>query len=207
MHNLKKIVIYLMFSIFEFSAGITEFPCQFPCPWHNKTFDSYWSSSVKTPITWRFNTDGQTYISSDSRDVGQYIHKCYQITERFLIVRDGDSQSFRCYPIYYNPEVPLEFLMGGGNSFVSINQTGEFTDLCEFCKEPRYTRIHSATGPPSNSTLSLNCTRPSACSPPGKVCNTSDTIPKACPTTATPTTTAVPKTTKSRCRKKKHTRQ
>ncbi|VDI72780.1 Hypothetical predicted protein [Mytilus galloprovincialis] len=155
--------------------GKTEFPCQFPCPWHNKTFDMY--SSVKTSSTWRFTADGQAFFTSDSEEPGEYIHKCYQITERFIIVREADSRFFRCYPIYYNPETPLEFIMGGGT-----------------------------TGPPTISTLSLDCTRPSACSPPGKVCNPSDTIPKACPTTATPTITADPKTKKSGCGKKKHTR-
>ncbi|XP_076076535.1 uncharacterized protein LOC143047392 [Mytilus galloprovincialis] len=201
---LKQIVMYYMFTLLELSAGKTEFPCQFPCPWHNKTFDMY--SSVKTSSTWRFTADGQAFFTSDSEEPGEYIHKCYQITERFIIVREADSRFFRCYPIYYNPETPLEFIMGGGNFFRSINQTGEFTDLCEFCKEPRYTDILSATGPPTISTLSLDCTRPSACSPPGKVCNPSDTIPKACPTTATPTITADQKTKKSGCGKKKHTR-
>ncbi|XP_052087056.1 uncharacterized protein LOC127724197 isoform X1 [Mytilus californianus] len=200
----KQIVIFYTFTLLKLSAGMTEFPCKFPCPWHNKTFEFY--SSVKTTRTWRFNADGQTLFTRDSMDIGQFIRKCYQITERFIILRDGDSQYFRCYPIYYNPEIPLEFILGIGGIFSSINQTGEFTDLCEFCKEPSYTWILSATGPPSISTLSLDCTRPSGCSPPGKVCNTSDTIPKACPTTATPTITADPKTKKSHCGKKKHSR-
>ncbi|VDI07575.1 Hypothetical predicted protein [Mytilus galloprovincialis] len=75
--------------------------------------------------------------------------------------------------------------------------------------------VFAATGSPPSSTLSLNCTRPSTCSPPGVVCNSSDTISNPCPTTTAPTTaattaptteptttTANPKTKKSHCRKK-----
>ncbi|XP_076084409.1 uncharacterized protein LOC143055153 [Mytilus galloprovincialis] len=178
---------------------MTELPCQFPCPWHNKTFTFYYSGEAGR--TWEFNADGQTSLMSDETPL---ILNCYQITERFLIVRDGDSDYFRCFPIHYDPEIPLEFIMGGWNGFRFINHTGEFTNLCEFCKEPRFIRIFAATGPPSISTLSLNCTRPSTCSPTGRVCNKSDTIPKACRTTTVPTTTtADPTTTKSHCGKKK----
>ncbi|XP_063406594.1 uncharacterized protein LOC134690571 [Mytilus trossulus] len=178
---------------------MTEFPCQFPCPWHNKTF-TFYSSGETTGRTWKFYANGQTSLMSDE---SPYIFNCYQITERFLIVRNGDSDSFRCFPIYYDPEIPLEFIMGGWNAFSFINHTGEFTDLCGFCKEPRIIWSLSATGPPSISTLSLNCTRPSTCPPPGGVCDKSDTISKACPTTTVPTTTtADPTTTKSHCGKK-----
>ncbi|XP_071142561.1 uncharacterized protein [Mytilus edulis] len=186
---------------------MTEFPCHFPCPWHNKTFTFYFSGEA-AGRTWEFYADGQTSLMSD--EPPYILYKCYQITERFLIVREGDSDDFRCFPIYYDPEIPLEFIMGGWNGFRFTNHTGEFTNLCDFCKEPRFIQALSATGPPSISTLSLNCTRPSTCSPPGGVCDKSDTISKACPTTTVPTTTTAdpttttsdPTTTKSHCGKK-----
>ncbi|CAG2231891.1 unnamed protein product [Mytilus edulis] len=198
MHKLKIIVIYFMFSLFEFSAGMTEFPCYFPCPWHNQTFrdsmDFYY---------WTFNADGRTSILGDSE--GSFIFRCHQITERFLILREEGTNYFRCFPINYHPDIPLEFISGGWNVFSSVHHTTAFTDLCAFCKVPDFVIFWTVATPLP---LSLGCNRPSSCAPPGEVCNTSDTIPKACPTTTAspPTTTTDPKTTKSNCGKKQHTR-
>ncbi|XP_076079033.1 uncharacterized protein LOC143049185 isoform X2 [Mytilus galloprovincialis] len=199
MHKLKIIVIYFMFSLFEFSAGMTEFPCSFPCPWHNQTFREYSSRFYE----WMFNADGRTStLYSDIGDI--YNIRCHQITERFLIVREEGTDNFRCLSINYNPETPLEFIMEGWNEFTSANQTTAFTDLCAFCKEPDYPFSWTIATPLP---ASVGCNRPSSCSPPGEVCSSSKTIPKACPTTtASPPTTTDPKTTKSHCEKKQNTR-
>ncbi|XP_071135040.1 uncharacterized protein [Mytilus edulis] len=203
MHNLKKIVIYLMFSILEFSAGMTEYPCYFPCPWHNQTFGDY---NHNFSETWTFNADGRTStILIETRL--NFI--CHQITEKFLILRLEGTDSFRCFSINYNPDIPLEFVMGGWNSFRSVNQTTAFTDLCEFCEVPDFTFLWTVGRTPPSTPLppSLGCNRPSSCSPPGEVCDSSETIPKACPiTTSSPPTTTNTKTTKSHCGKKHNTR-
>lgn len=58
---------------------MTEFPCKFPCPWRNKTFDVFENGAVQKK--WKFNSDGQNSIYDFTR------YMCYQITERFLIMR------------------------------------------------------------------------------------------------------------------------
>ncbi|VDI07576.1 Hypothetical predicted protein [Mytilus galloprovincialis] len=212
---------------------MTEFPCSFPCPWHNQTFLEYSSRFYE----WMFNADGRTStLYSDIGDI--YNIRCHQITERFLIVREEGTDNFRCLSINYNPETPLEFIMEGwslvrsrpvtgwseadlstgadcpqvwsgadlssGLVKATCPQTTAFTDLCAFCKEPDYPFSWTIATPLP---ASVGCNRPSSCSPPGEVCSSSETIPKACPTTtASPPTTTDPKTTKSHCGKRQHTR-
>ncbi|VDI68698.1 Hypothetical predicted protein [Mytilus galloprovincialis] len=111
--------------------------------------------------------------------------------------RFADAESYFCFTIFYDPEIPLEIKVGGRNGFDLKNKTGEFTDLCAFCKVPDFLFLYTVATPLP---LSLDCNRPSSCSPPGVVCNMSDTIPKACSTTTEPitelTTLTVPLTTK-----------
>ncbi|VDI46937.1 uncharacterized protein LOC143049177 isoform X1 [Mytilus galloprovincialis] len=194
MYNYKENLIYFIFVLIEVCAGVTEFPCQFPCQWRNKTFHRFETTFEEA---WTFSADGKTSMLGDSE--GRQNFSCYQITERFLILRLKDRDFFKCFPIFYDPSIPLEIKAGGWNNFYSTNKTGAFTDLCPFCKVPDWLFLWTADpGPPSTPLpLSLDCNRPSSCSPPGVVCNMSDTIPKTCPPTTEPTTTH------SHCGKKK----
>ncbi|XP_071137695.1 uncharacterized protein [Mytilus edulis] len=208
----KHLVICFIFLLFDMSAGLTEFPCYFPCPWRNQTFYNFGTTYGEV---WKFSADGKTSLYGDSESP-LYNLSCYQITERFLILKFADAESYFCFTIFYDPEIPLEIKVGGRNGFDLKNKTGEFTDLCAFCKVPDFLFLYTVeTGTPSTPLpLSLDCNRPSSCSPPGVVCNMSDTIPKACSTTTEPitelttltvplTTTADPKTSSSNCEKKK----
>ncbi|XP_076079025.1 uncharacterized protein LOC143049177 isoform X3 [Mytilus galloprovincialis] len=159
MYNYKENLIYFIFVLIEVCAGVTEFPCQFPCQWRNKTFHRFETTFEEA---WTFSADGKTSMLGDSE--GRQNFSCYQITERFLILRLKDRDFFKCFPIFYDPSIPLEIKAGGWTTPLP---------------------------------LSLDCNRPSSCSPPGVVCNMSDTIPKTCPPTTEPTTTH------SHCGKKK----
>lgn len=61
-------------------SGMTVFPCNVPCPWRNKIF-KFDRNGSPTVLGLVFGSDGQsiTFNGQDS--------KCYQITERFLILR------------------------------------------------------------------------------------------------------------------------
>lgn len=72
--NYLELIFKLVF------PGMTEFPCQYPCQWQNKTLSNYKNGQVA--MTWTFDADGQ---QSSMSSFG--VFKCYQITERFLIVR------------------------------------------------------------------------------------------------------------------------
>ncbi|VDI12589.1 Hypothetical predicted protein [Mytilus galloprovincialis] len=48
-------LVCLLFFMFEISAGITEFPCKFPCEWRNKTFNIY--EAGQPSHTWKFSSD------------------------------------------------------------------------------------------------------------------------------------------------------
>ncbi|XP_063447512.1 uncharacterized protein LOC134727056 [Mytilus trossulus] len=219
-----KMLVYLLFFLFEISAGTTEFPCKFPCEWRNKTFNIY--EAGKPTYTWKFSSDGETSIVSNSVQL-----QCHQITERFLIVRANQGNQFICYAIFYDTGSPVKFQFSTHNSRGFANQTGEFTDLCGVCDingfngEPSvtvYEAVESgtpATSPPVNS---VPCNIPSTCTS-GIPCDTSDVIPKDCmdtttesPTSTTEetatiteatTTTTAPTKPKRHCRKKqKHSK-
>ncbi|XP_052071612.1 uncharacterized protein LOC127709948 [Mytilus californianus] len=123
-----KMLVYLMFFILEISAGMTEFPCKYPCSWRNKTFIVY--EDGQTSSVWEFSSDGQTSILNNF-----HILLCYQITERFLILREKGSEKFLCYPIFYDIASPLKFQYAAGVGITINNQTGELTDLCGICGE------------------------------------------------------------------------
>ncbi|XP_052070490.1 uncharacterized protein LOC127709174 isoform X3 [Mytilus californianus] len=215
-----KMLVYLMFFIFEISAGMTEFPCKFPCPWRNKSFQIYNFKRIYG-ARFSFSGDGQTAILVDSSGRAQL--QCYQITERFLIVRKKDTDIVQCYSIFYDLESPLKFQFEqGGASQTFNNQAGELTDICDICVPGRVLEaVVSGSNPTSPPVSSLACNRPSTCtSPPGTACNMNDIIPQGCPVTTTEsptttteqtttrtearTTTEPTKTTKSHCGKKKH---
>ncbi|VDH98968.1 Hypothetical predicted protein [Mytilus galloprovincialis] len=96
-----NILIYLMLFIYDFSAGMTEFPCKYPCPWRNKTFIVYQDGD--TFLTWKFDNDGETSMFGPIR------YLCHQITERFLIMRVAGNDFFRCVSIFYDIGSPLKF--------------------------------------------------------------------------------------------------
>ncbi|XP_071133280.1 uncharacterized protein [Mytilus edulis] len=210
-----KMLVCLLFFMFEISAGITEFPCKFPCEWRNKTFNINGG-------TWKFSSDGETSIYG-----GSVILRCHQITERFLIVRmKQEIDDYVCFTIFYDIGSPVKFkfLLERKGDFT--NHTGEFTDICVICGANDVAGEGStgvveavesgtpATLPPVNS---VPCTIPSTCtSPPtGILCDASDIIPRGnCPdtTTESPDTTTeqtttiteatTTKPTKRHCRKK-----
>ncbi|CAC5358645.1 unnamed protein product [Mytilus coruscus] len=193
------------------NPSVTEFPCKFPCPWRNKTFEVY-NKDGNNAADLSFSGDGQIFtLSYDFETIKQ---QCYQITERFLIVREKDTDYFQCLAIFYDIESPLKFQYEAGETITLNNQTGKLTDLCGICGEGF---VYEAVAPP----ISVPCNRPSTCtSPPGTACDTSDIIPQDCietttesPTTTTEQTTTITeatttteptKTTKSHCGKKKH---
>ncbi|XP_071166825.1 mucin-2-like isoform X2 [Mytilus edulis] len=213
-------MIYFAFFFFTVSAAVTEFPCTFPSPWINQTFSVM---IMGFPAgNWQFNADCQTSTFTTSQSSETWL--CHQITERFLVVRVQGSEDFACFPIFYNLQgAPFMFTFGSNGNTQFVNQTGEFTDICEICKKP----VATATAKAS-STLSQSCDIPSMCTSPGTPCSANDVIPKGsgCPiptptttepttttpepttTTPVPTTTPEPKTTthgyRSHCRKRNH---
>lgn len=74
--GLHHILMNYLFNI----PGMTEFPCSFPCPWRNKTFNVYKNGTKITDM--KFGSDGQSHIN-----VIGLPSQCYQITERFLIYK------------------------------------------------------------------------------------------------------------------------
>lgn len=59
---------------------MTEFPCNFPCPWRNKTFIVYRNGT--STINLEFGSDGQSINVA-----GGQPSQCYQITEHYLIFK------------------------------------------------------------------------------------------------------------------------
>ncbi|CAC5408492.1 unnamed protein product [Mytilus coruscus] len=190
--------VYLMFFIFEISAGVTEFPCKFPCPWRNKTFKIY-NTDGRNVFDFSFSGDGQTNNITLFGSLLQQ-QQCYQITERFIITRNKDSDSFQCYGIFYDIESPLKFPFETKGSVELRNQTGELADTCAVCRGDGGVSEAVALGaePTSPPVKSVACNLPSTCTPgTGTVCNMSDNIPQGCPvaTTESPTTTTEQTTT------------
>ncbi|XP_071133263.1 uncharacterized protein [Mytilus edulis] len=166
----NRMRISLMLIILEVSAGMTEYPCTFPCAWHGQTFDIYLVGKFRN--TWMFNSDGETsVVTEETNDTVTY--RCHQITERFLILREEGSDIFICLQIIYDLAKLLEFKLG--DSKTSLNVSGS----------PK----------PSQLILSLGCYKPSTCSSP-LACNMNDIIPQKCPITTTENlTTTVKQTT------------
>ncbi|VDH98969.1 Hypothetical predicted protein [Mytilus galloprovincialis] len=196
-----NILIYLMLFIYDFSAGMTEFPCKYPCPWRNKTFIVYQDGD--TFLTWKFDNDGETSMFGPIR------YLCHQITERFLIMRVAGNDFFRCVSIFYDIGSPLKFPFQYKDKYLK-NQIGDIKDVCEACVPPMhiYEAVVSGSPPTSPAVNSLPCDMPSTCTrTTGIPCSKNDTIPKGCLVTTTEpikTTTEPAKNTKRRCRKKNH---
>ncbi|CAC5394235.1 unnamed protein product [Mytilus coruscus] len=80
--------------------------------------------------------DGQpNTITVNAASVFTYQQECYQITERFLITREKDTDKFQCLAIFYDIESPLKFQYEAGETITLNSQTGELTELCGICTE------------------------------------------------------------------------
>ncbi|VDH94646.1 uncharacterized protein LOC143082016 [Mytilus galloprovincialis] len=182
-----KMFLYLMFFIFEISAGATEFPCKFPSPWRNKLFKLYTSGFNPDFI---FSADGLTNnITFHGSLVVQ--QQCYQITERFIIARNYVTHNYQCYVIFYDIENPLKFTFETKALVQYPNQSGEFEDICTVCGGDGGISEAVASGAvqTSPSVTSVPCNLPSTCtSGTGTLCAMSDIIPgSAVATTESPT--------------------
>ncbi|XP_071133262.1 uncharacterized protein [Mytilus edulis] len=196
----NRMRISLMLIILEVSAGMTEYPCTFPCAWHGQTFDIYLVGKFRN--TWMFNSDGETsVVTEETNDTVTY--RCHQITERFLILREEGSDIFICLQIIYDLAKLLEFKLGDSKTSLNasphilVNQTGEITNICGICGNTggAGNAVVSGSPKPSQLILSLGCYKPSTCSSP-LACNMNDIIPQKCPITTTENlTTTVKQTT------------